>query len=117
MHAGSTFGYGLTSHSILSALFTFLTLSTLLQPVFAVPRNVTIDDQGGDSTTGIVPTYAPPASWGNQVCSGCAILPDPNQLFNRTAMSATFRPYNDITPNTIDFGFNGMSTYFGFSEW
>jgi hypothetical protein len=76
-----------------------------LRLVLGKPQNITIDDQGGDPTTGQVPVYKPANVWQNQNCAGCAIKPDANQLYNNTEMSATHG--SGESPYTIDFNFNG----------
>jgi hypothetical protein len=97
--------------SLKVSTLTLLSFYTLVQPVGAVPKNISIDDQNGDGLTGIVPKYAPPFAWANEQCSGCRIQPDPNQLFEHTATAATFMPSVNITSNTADFDFNGTITH------
>ncbi|KAJ3576889.1 hypothetical protein NP233_g113 [Leucocoprinus birnbaumii] len=96
---------------LLHLLFTVLSAPI----VSAVPRNVTIDDQGGDPETGEIPKYQPTDAWANQACGGCRVVPDPERLYNRTATAATFMPDRNVTNNTIDFSFTGTAIYIFFT--
>ncbi|XP_006457838.1 hypothetical protein AGABI2DRAFT_176416 [Agaricus bisporus var. bisporus H97] len=92
-----------------------LHLSALLQPVVAVLKNITIDDQNGDGVSGTFPIYAPGVAWANQDCAGCAIGYDTAQLFRHTATAATFMPDRGFSSNTVDFDFNGTAIYIFFT--
>ncbi|KXN91404.1 hypothetical protein AN958_00666 [Leucoagaricus sp. SymC.cos] len=99
-----------------SLLSTFLIFLLLLSSVSAQPRNVTIDDQKGDEVTGLRPNYEPPFAWATESCVGCKIRPDFGQLWDQTAMQATFMPDNpNVTSNTIDFNFTGTAIYIFFT--
>jgi hypothetical protein len=64
-----------------------------------------IDDQLGDSVTGVVPSYTPPSAW-DTVVAGCSSC-DPSQLpFNDTYMqSQSSDPHSP--PRLITFNFVG----------
>jgi hypothetical protein len=87
----------------------FLVFLIAISPVSATPSNFTIDDQGEDPETGKLVVYQPSDAWANQSCTGCAIHPDVNQLFNHTATAATFGGNESCT---IDFDFTGMSCFY-----
>lgn len=107
MSAGCVFFHKRFLSSKVLTLF-LLHLSALLQPVVAVLKNVTIDDQNGDGVSGTFPIYAPQVAWANQDCAGCAIGYDTARLFRHTATAATFMPDRGFSSNTVDFDFNGM---------
>jgi hypothetical protein len=84
--------------------------------VFGVLVNRTIDDQFGDPTTGVMPTYHPEANW-TQVtnCSGCWAKLDRTLLFNGTCHDSTYFPgVGDQTPHTMTFSFYGSAIYIFF---
>lgn len=86
-----------------------LILFALVGSVFGVLVNRTIDDQFGDPTTGVMPTYHPEANW-TQVtnCSGCWAKLDRTLLFNGTCHDSTYFPgVGDQTPHTMTFSFYG----------
>ncbi|KAJ3995092.1 hypothetical protein F5050DRAFT_1769584 [Lentinula boryana] len=67
-----------------------------------------IDDQDGDSVTGIVPIYSPSTYWQQGAsCFLCEFDPDPSKTFHGT--------WHDIThetadpPATVEFGFTGIT--------
>ncbi|KAI0704702.1 hypothetical protein C8Q76DRAFT_180794 [Earliella scabrosa] len=77
--------------------------------------NRTIDDQSGDSVTGILPRYEPPAAWqhGNG-CKECIIRPDPSQVYKGTWRDTTLEPLNIDpfpSPHTITIQFVGAAVY------
>ncbi|KAF7778479.1 hypothetical protein Agabi119p4_2824 [Agaricus bisporus var. burnettii] len=88
---------------------------TLLQPVAAVLKNVTIDDQKGDARTEKAPKFAPDFAWANQACVGCKVGYDPGRLFDNTATAATFMPDKGVINNTVEFDFNGTAIYIFFT--
>ncbi|KAF5358005.1 hypothetical protein D9756_001283 [Leucocoprinus leucothites] len=96
-----------------SVLFIFII--SLSSPVTAIPRNVTIDDQGGDPDTGELPLYRPGSAWANEKCESCAIHPDIGRLHNATATAATFVPDRNVTNNALDFSFTGTAIYIFFA--
>ncbi|KAI0658335.1 hypothetical protein C8Q70DRAFT_881279, partial [Cubamyces menziesii] len=75
--------------------------------------NRTIDDELGDSVTGLQPVYSPQADW-NQgaTCTTCHIgtgLIDPTRVFGGTWHDST--TYPDDTPHTIAATFTGTAVY------
>lgn len=117
MLTGRTSLYGLPFRSItiIFSLASFVLVLLLPTPVSAVPRNVTIDDQGGDPDTGKIPVYRPDFAWANEKCVGCAVRPDVGRLYNATATAATLRREDNITSNTLDFSFTGTAVYIFFT--
>ncbi|KAI0326739.1 hypothetical protein GY45DRAFT_1258403, partial [Cubamyces sp. BRFM 1775] len=79
--------------------------------VFPLATNRTIDDENGDSVTGIVPSYSPIASWSQgSTCTGCYIHLDPSQAFDGTWHDATHTP-GDPEPRVITAQFTGTAVY------
>lgn len=107
MPAGSVFFHERYPSLTVFMLF-LLYFFTLLQPVAAVLKNVTIDDQKGDARTGTAPIFAPDFAWANQACVGCKVGYDPGRLFDNTATAATFMSDKGVINNTAEFDFNGM---------
>lgn len=71
--------------------------------------NVYIDDQTGDSATGILPTYVPPNSWNQGAgCDFCATKPDPSQALGGTWHDASYSPGGNSQPFDSTLQFNGM---------
>jgi hypothetical protein len=64
--------------------------------VAAAIVNRTIDDQLGDSVTGLQPTYFPTNAWDKQnvTCNGtgCPIIPDTIHVFHKTYTEGTYYP-------------------------
>ena len=79
--------------------------------------NVTVDDQLGDRTTGLLPEYLPnDGTWhvGSQTedCPTCKIKPstlDLSQIHEQTWHDATHSP--PLTPATVTVHFNGSAVY------
>ena len=70
--------------------------------------NRTIDDQHGDSVTGLQPIYFPSEGvWYTQTCDSprCAIAPSPTRAFNQTYTAGIYRPA--VGPMGISMQFNG----------
>ncbi|KAI1790964.1 hypothetical protein LXA43DRAFT_1013850 [Ganoderma leucocontextum] len=85
----------------------------LPSPVYSVLVNRTIDDESGDSETGLKPVYGPDDSSWNQgsTCSGCHITPfiDKTQPFDGTWHDGTYSPGGpDLT---ISLSFTGTAVY------
>ena len=103
-----------------SLLFLYNLYPDLKLRVVAKLVNRTIDDEGGDSVTGIVPTYTPnegdPWIQGN-VCSFCDVgrnVIDINRTFNGTWHDATYKSRRDPASSSglvIAFNFTGTAVY------
>jgi len=73
--------------------------------------NRTIDDQLGDSVTGLLPIYSPTRDvWDTQACIKCTAKVDVSQAFMGTYLAATYSP--DLTSMGISMQFNGSSSVF-----
>ncbi|KAI5116467.1 hypothetical protein M0805_006727 [Coniferiporia weirii] len=75
--------------------------------------NRTIDDQLGDSVTGVLPIYeGPPADNWQQgaTCKGCEAQPDPSLAFRGTWHDATWNP-GDPGEKVVTVGFTGSAVY------
>ncbi|TFK89882.1 hypothetical protein K466DRAFT_7232 [Polyporus arcularius HHB13444] len=73
--------------------------------------NRTIDDETGDSVTGVVPTYSPPAAWKQgSTCSGCFVQLDPDHVLGGTWHDATHGT-GDAEPLLITAQFSGTAVY------
>ena len=92
-------------------------MSLLFLPIASVLVNVTVDDQFGDPTTGLVPDYFPNnETWHigspNEQCPACRIQPstlDLNQIHDQTWHDGTSYP-PDTFP-TITVHFTGSAVY------
>ena len=85
-------------------------ITIYLRPVAAGVVNRTIDDQFGDSVTGILPVYSPAKGvWDNQTCVGCAIKADVTRAFMGTYSAATYNP--GLTSMGITMQFSGWSLF------
>ena len=83
-------------------------ITIYLRPVAAALVNRTIDDQFGDSVTGLLPVYSPAKGvWDNQTCIGCAIKADVTRAFMGTYSAATYNP--GLTSMGISMQFSGWS--------
>ncbi|KAM5544809.1 hypothetical protein V8D89_001707 [Ganoderma adspersum] len=79
--------------------------------------NVTVDDQLGDRTTGLLPEYTPnDGTWHvgspSENCSSCKITPatfDLSQIHDQTWHDATHSP--GLAPATVTVRFNGSAVY------
>ncbi|KAJ6500739.1 hypothetical protein C8R45DRAFT_79801 [Mycena sanguinolenta] len=76
-----------------------------------VISNRTIDDQFGDSVSGLVPTYNPPSFWkvGASCGSGCAVHPDPTLAFNHTWHDSSQFP--NEAPVSVSLQFTGTAVW------
>ncbi|KAI0673885.1 hypothetical protein C8Q78DRAFT_989965 [Trametes maxima] len=73
--------------------------------------NRTIDDEGGDSVTGIVPSYSPAGHWVQGAeCSVCSIRLSRFRTFNGTWHDSTRNP-NDAESHYITANFTGTAVY------
>ncbi|KAI0714685.1 hypothetical protein C8Q76DRAFT_673819 [Earliella scabrosa] len=85
-------------------------------PSIALSINRTIDDELGDSVTGIKPSYSPPDKWtqGAQ-CPTCHVRPsyvDVPQVFERTWHDTTFRPGGPDREMRVNFTGTAVYLYF-----
>ncbi|OSD00906.1 hypothetical protein PYCCODRAFT_649257 [Trametes coccinea BRFM310] len=89
----------------------FTYLVALSRSVFSLSVNRTIDDEKGDSVTGVVPSYSPVGSWSQgSTCSGCFIHLDASQTFQGTWHDTTHTP-GDPEPRVITAQFTGTAVY------
>ncbi|PIL32411.1 hypothetical protein GSI_05657 [Ganoderma sinense ZZ0214-1] len=94
-----------------------LSLISSFSPVASELVNVTVDDQLGDRTTGLIPEYLPnDGTWHvgspTEVCSACKIKPstlDLSQILDQTWHDATHSP--SLTPASVTVHFNGSAVY------
>ncbi|RPD82863.1 hypothetical protein L226DRAFT_607915 [Lentinus tigrinus ALCF2SS1-7] len=95
----------------LRSLPALLLITALASCASASSVNRTIDDQTGDSVTGVVPTYSPPAAWKQgATCDGCFIKLDPDHVLGGTWHDATHSP-NDAEPLLVTAQFTGTAVY------
>ena len=81
-------------------------LGYLAQFSAATLTNRTIDDQNGDSVTGVVPIFLPAGSWSQgSDCQGCFVQLDTTQVHDGTWHDTTYTPGGD--PKIINISFNG----------
>ncbi|KAI0792655.1 hypothetical protein C8Q75DRAFT_713837 [Abortiporus biennis] len=97
-------------------LFDFRPLSLLLllvaQLILGGAVNRTIDDQNGDSVTGIQVQYSPAALWNQgSTCGGCATKADPSQAVDGTWHDGSRTPERDLLPLTFTLQFTGTAIY------
>ncbi|GJE89217.1 hypothetical protein PsYK624_053120 [Phanerochaete sordida] len=89
------------------AFFTFVHLC----PALGALINVTVDDQGSDSTTGTSIVYE--AQWAIGPCSTCGAQPDPNNAIDGTWHDTTYNP--SVPAQTLlrnaTFEFTGSALY------
>ncbi len=77
----------------------------------AASINRTIDDEYGDSETGVVPSYSPLGSWSQgATCDGCYIQLDHDQTFKGTWHDTTHTP-GDPEPRLVTAHFTGTAVY------
>lgn len=73
----------------------------------AALTNRTIDDQFGDSVTGLVPTYSPASAWSQGAnCTGCGVQLDALNTYDGSWHDSTHTP-GDAEPRVVDITFNG----------
>ncbi|KAH9897633.1 hypothetical protein C8Q73DRAFT_681944 [Cubamyces lactineus] len=90
---------------------TLLFFLALCRAVTSLATNRTIDDEKGDSVTGLVPSYSPVGSWSQgSTCSGCYIHLDTSQVFDGTWHDSTHTP-GDPEPRVITAQFTGTAVY------
>ncbi|KAI0820108.1 hypothetical protein BC628DRAFT_928449 [Trametes gibbosa] len=91
------------------SLSSVCTILSVLHCAIAVLVNRTIDDENGDSETGIKPVYTPADGWAQgATCDACAVnssLVDASQVFNRTWHSTT----SGMDERTITISFSGIA--------
>ncbi|KAI0925187.1 hypothetical protein AcW2_005867 [Taiwanofungus camphoratus] len=86
----------------------FSTLSILC----AAAGNVTIDDTYGDEITGQQPIYTPSSDWDQgEICTGCALHPNPLNAFYHTWHDSTYAPTLRPGIPTITLLFSGTAIY------
>lgn len=79
--------------------------------------NPTIDDEHGDSVTGVKPTYGPTSNWAQgSTCTGCFLTPNKvvnvSRAFDGTWHDSTYTPETQgNSDNTIDAAFMGTGVY------
>ncbi|KAJ7118945.1 hypothetical protein C8R44DRAFT_922769, partial [Mycena epipterygia] len=72
--------------------------------------NRTIDDQSGDSVSGVLPTYSPARFWQQgSSCTSCRFHPDPSQVFDHTWHDSSQFPGEAPVSLTLDFA--GTAVY------
>ncbi|KAI0800516.1 hypothetical protein C8Q74DRAFT_421266 [Fomes fomentarius] len=87
------------------------TILFFLTGCHALSMNRTIDDEYGDSVTGLVPQYSPPGAWHQgSTCGGCFVHLDPSQVLNGTWHDATHNA-GQPEPRSITMRFNGTAVY------
>ncbi|EED84926.1 predicted protein [Postia placenta Mad-698-R] len=84
----------------------------LAHVAFAKLTNRTIDDENGDSVTGLQPVYAPASGAWNYgpTCSGCYVQPDVDDCFDHSWHDVTASP-TDPEPRNITLTFNGTAIW------
>ncbi|KAI0354713.1 hypothetical protein OH77DRAFT_1404809, partial [Trametes cingulata] len=88
-----------------------LLLVTAGNAAWSLSVNRTIDDEKGDSVSGVVPSYSPIGSWSQgSTCEGCFIHLDPSQTFDGTWHDSTHTP-GDPEPRVITAHFTGTAVY------
>ncbi|KAJ7491078.1 hypothetical protein FB451DRAFT_630759 [Mycena latifolia] len=71
-------------------------------PQFSLNR--TIDDEFGDSVSGVQPTYRPASFWSlDSSCDGCVLHADPKLAFNHTWHDSSQLPGTAPVSLTLDF--------------
>jgi hypothetical protein len=88
-------------------LFRFLLFTSLglFARAASGPTNRTIDDQTGDSVTGVLPVYSPATLWKNgAACTDCFVQPDKSKT--SSWHDSTIDPGGD--PRNITLTFTGM---------
>ncbi|KAF9821387.1 hypothetical protein IEO21_00633 [Rhodonia placenta] len=90
------------------ACFFFL----LAHVALATLTNRTIDDENGDSVTGLQPVYAPPSGVWNYgpTCPGCFVQPDVDDCFDHSWHDVTANP-SDPEPRNVTLTFNGTAIW------
>ncbi|PIL32307.1 hypothetical protein GSI_05553 [Ganoderma sinense ZZ0214-1] len=99
------------------SLCLLLCLAASFSPVAPALVNVTVDDQLGDRTTGLIPEYLPnDGTWHvgspTEDCPSCKIKPSTlnlSQIHEETWHDATHTP--PLTPATVTVQFNGSAVY------
>ena len=102
-----------SKHPSRHASFSRLIVCALLATACAaaLPTNRTIDDEEGDSVTGLMPQYFPPNGWNvGATCAGCLVHLDPSQTFDGTWHDTTYSP-KDLESPSITLRFNGTAVY------
>ncbi|KAI5117134.1 hypothetical protein M0805_008253 [Coniferiporia weirii] len=97
----------------LNALYLVVLLFVYLELSRGVLVNRTVDDQFGDSVTGVPPTYEGPSMDGwtqGSTCGTCKAQPDPYLAFQGTWHDSTWGP-GDRSENMVNVFFNGSAVY------
>lgn len=101
----------------ISPLFCPLLLLSSFPVATARLVNRTIDDEQGDSVTGVKPTYEPTSNWAQgSTCAGCFLTPNKvvsvSRAFDGTWHDSTYTPETPGNPgNTIEAAFMGTAVY------
>ncbi|KZT06161.1 uncharacterized protein LAESUDRAFT_200167 [Laetiporus sulphureus 93-53] len=82
----------------------------LVRPASFKPTNRTIDDEYGDSVTGLMPLYQGGWNYGPH-CSGCYIQPDTLLVFDRTWHDTTTHPADPVASVTLTFNGTAIWVY------
>ncbi|KAJ7694652.1 hypothetical protein B0H17DRAFT_1199171 [Mycena rosella] len=91
-------------HLFLCAFFVQVALST------STLVNRTIDDTKGDSVSGLLPIYSPPAQFSpNSNCPTCKVRLDPARVFDGTWHDSS--QLRDGPPVSVALSFNGTAIY------
>lgn len=96
--------------SLRDLLLVTLFLLTYIPPSLAALRNVTVDDESGDSETGIIPTYIRAWQQG-ATCTECIVQPDKNFAFEGTWHDSTSHPDGDGF-RAMQINFTGTCVFF-----
>ncbi|KAI5115993.1 hypothetical protein M0805_009065 [Coniferiporia weirii] len=97
----------------LRALYLLISLFVRLELSRGVLVNRTIDDQFGDSVTGVLPTYGGygGSNWAQgATCQKCRAQPDPSSVFQGSWHDTTWSP-GDSGEKVMTVNFNGSAVY------
>ncbi|KAI5116464.1 hypothetical protein M0805_006724 [Coniferiporia weirii] len=94
----------------LRALYLVVSLFVRLELSRGILVNRTIDDQLGDSVTGVLPTYGGNNWKQGATCTGCFAQPDPSRAFQGTWHDATWTP-GDPSEDIMTVNFAGSAVY------
>jgi len=84
----------------------------LIQSAHSTLTNRTIDDENGDSESGLRPIYAPTADAWNYgpACPGCYVQPNPDDTFDQSWHDVTVSP-TDSSLRNVTLTFNGTAIW------
>lgn len=93
--------------SAFKSLFLFLLTTLIIAESHAMIQFGYIDDEDGDSVTGLVPIYTPSNFWQQgDLCTICLLAFDPIQMFHGTWHAITHQPPDPAA--TVEFNFTDM---------